>query len=230
MINARELWRRSKALRILSIVAAAIALLFVSGFPLGAKVKSDYLSMMRDTVMETENNETDALLSKLNYTQPPENVTEALFTLMKGNISYLPDKDDYSKTPNEFLKERGGDCEDFAVFISYALTKAGVPNKIVVDFSLYGHAYNEFLNSSGKWQTLDFLDEQHGKFFDKKYLNQTSDFNQTANSIGPVANPAQKSVTNWYSRATEFLGGWFRENILYHLLSPYYSTEKIQIS
>ncbi|MDD5503597.1 MAG: transglutaminase-like domain-containing protein, partial [Candidatus Thermoplasmatota archaeon] len=177
MINAKERWRKSKVLRITSIVAAAIALLFVAGFPLGGIVKSDYLNMMRDTVLESENGAADVFLAGVANASAPEEAVYILFHLMLHNITYIADNDDYSKTPNEFIRDRGGDCEDFATFVSYALTKASVPNRIVVYFSLYGHAYNEFMNSSGGWQTLDFLDKPYGKYFaNKSYFHPAGTF------------------------------------------------------
>ncbi len=225
--------KKSKGARIAICAAAALALLFTAGFPLGAKVKSDYLSMMRSTVLETSNNATDKFLAKANLTdaQAPAEAVSALLNTMKGNVKYIPDSDDYSKTPDEFMRDRGGDCEDFAVFVSYALTRANVSNRIVVRFSLFGHAYNEFLNASGEWERLDFLDKPYVKYFtNKSYFRPTEEFNKTADSIGNITNPAQRSPTKGYSKMTETFGAWFRENVLYYLLSPYYSTEKIEIS
>lgn len=231
MINVKCAWKKSRRLRAVAAAGAALLLLFVSGFPLGAKVKSDYLSMMRETVLDTRNNATDVFLKNMTAAQAPEEAVSALFNLLKGNITYIPDKDDYSKTPDEFIRDRGGDCEDFAVFVSYALKKANVSNRICIRFSLWGHAYNEFLSSGGEWQALDFLDEAHAKYFDRRgtYFHPTPEFNETANATGNITNPAQKSITNWYSRTTEAFGGWFRNNVLYWILSPYYSTEKIRI-
>ncbi len=228
-------WKKmSKGARIAICAAAALALLFTAGFPLGAKVKSDYLSMMRSTVLETSNNATDEFLAKANLTdaQAPAEAVSALLNTMKGNVKYIPDSDDYSKTPDEFIRDRGGDCEDFAVFVSYALTRANVSNRIVVRFSLFGHAYNEYRDGNGTWRPLDFLDKPYAKFFDPDgpYFRPTSEFNKTADSIGNITNPAQRSPTKGYSKMTETFGAWFRENVLYYLLSPYYSTEKIEIS
>lgn len=231
MASIRGTWRKSKALRIACIVLASLLLLFIAGFPLGAVVKSDYLGMMRDTVLESENRAADSFLAPMENQTSPDGAVYALFNLMLHNITYIPDNDDYSKTPDEFIRDRGGDCEDFATFVSYALTKANVPNGIVVYFSLYGHAYNEFLNSSGSWQTLDFLAKPYGKYFvNKSYFHPAGSFNQTANSTGPINNPAQNSTTNQYSRATEVFGRWFRDKVLYYLLSPYYSTENVRFA
>lgn len=228
MINIKEAWKKSRRLRIAAAVGAVLLIFFISGFPLGAKVKSEYLSMMRETVLDTRNNATDAFLAKANLTNvsTPEECVGRIFNLMKGNITYIPDNDDYSKTPDEFLRDKGGDCEDFAVFVSYALTKMGVPNRIVVYFSLDGHAYNEYLDN-GTWRRLDLL--EYEVFTNESYFQPTSEFNQTSESVGSVTNPAHHSPTRKYSQIVESFGEWFRENVLYHILKPYYSTERIGI-
>lgn len=46
-----------------------------------------------------------------------------------NKYKFISDRDDYWKTPQEFQKDGGGDCEDFSIVKYYYLLKAGVPDK-----------------------------------------------------------------------------------------------------
>lgn len=48
------------------------------------------------------------------------------FKHYKTQFSYTPEDDDYWKAPHEFIMERGGDCEDFAIAWYYDLETRGV--------------------------------------------------------------------------------------------------------
>lgn len=56
--------------------------------------------------------------------------TSGLYEVNKAinSYAYLPDKTDYMKTEAEFIKDGGGDCEDFANAKYQELLKEGVPS------------------------------------------------------------------------------------------------------
>lgn len=61
--------------------------------------------------------------------------------MAQGNFKYIPDSIDTWKTPKEFVKDGGGDCEDFAIWEAFKLMEYGYKRK---DISmLIGYDFND---------------------------------------------------------------------------------------
>lgn len=62
----------------------------------------------------------------------PTNLTsnfQKLNSSTNNIFQYQAERDDYWKSPDEFLRDKGGDCEDFAIFKFFALN---IPRYIAV--------------------------------------------------------------------------------------------------
>jgi hypothetical protein len=75
-----------------------------------------------------------------------------------SSMKYINDNANYTKSPIEFFKDGGGDCEDFAVALMYLL---GEDSTFV---SLEGHAIL-------KWHNKYLEPQIYGKMYDKDNLD-----------------------------------------------------------
>jgi hypothetical protein len=66
------------------------------------------------------------------YAKGTVNSPETLEKWMKKNLEYQKDEKGYWKTPVETLKDKGGDCEDFARLVGSVLERLGYEGHIVV--------------------------------------------------------------------------------------------------
>lgn len=109
--------------------------------------------------------------------QKPEDI-EAWYE--REHFYYQAEKNDYWKTPEETIRGKGGDCEDFAILTNYILKDLGYESHILIFFginkinnkiSFYGHAICIFHDSNG-WYIYDNMTYMKWKF-DKPtdYLN-----------------------------------------------------------
>lgn len=76
-----------------------------------------------------------------------------------NNTKYIPDEDEYWKLPNETLKDKGGDCEDFAILTKKVMSELGVKGDIILlqsklDKKIYGHAIFVF-KKNGLYKIFD---------------------------------------------------------------------------
>lgn len=112
------------------IVVAFIALSLLSG--------CHTASLQPKTFSNFDNNphykwESAAISSPINFSAADNVVTETN-NFINANFKYIEDKtlygkSDYWATPTEFLANKGGDCEDFAIAKYATLAKNGVDKK-----------------------------------------------------------------------------------------------------
>lgn len=80
---------------------------------------------------------------------------------LKKNFEFVEDQklfgvEDYWQSPEEFLKRRKGDCEDYALFTDYILKSQGVESWVIsfYDASGYGHTVT-FFRSGEKFNVIN---------------------------------------------------------------------------
>lgn len=61
---------------------------------------------------------------------------------LRDNFTYQNDLKEYWKTPEETIRDKGGDCEDFAFLVSDILTLMNIDNQVFAmqDIQKRGHA------------------------------------------------------------------------------------------
>jgi hypothetical protein len=100
----------------------------------------------------------EVLVSKHSLVPPYVQTPRDLSIWMTNNFTYQPECDtcDYWKTPEETLRDKGGDCEDFAIFAKTVLKEWGIKSHIIVlefyderdDMELKGHAFLVYYQNS----------------------------------------------------------------------------------
>jgi hypothetical protein len=78
--------------------------------------------------------------------------TKELHFILANCFTYQKEKREYWKSPIETIKDRGGDCEDFAVLVQDILQKKGTEAKILGIFyekQKSGHAIVVWKNNKG---------------------------------------------------------------------------------
>lgn len=86
---------------------------------------------------------------------------------MSKTLSYQAEKDgeDYWQTPEETVKKKTADCEDFGILAKYVLTDLGYKPYLIIlvnRLTNKGHAICVFRDKEGNWG-----------IFDNTYYNQT---------------------------------------------------------
>lgn len=69
----------------------------------------------------------------------------------KADFKYIPDVVDTWKTPKEFIKDHGGDCEDFAIYMAFELMKRGFKRsdmKLMLGYDYNNEAHATLLIST----------------------------------------------------------------------------------
>jgi hypothetical protein len=82
---------------------------------------------------------------------------------LEANFTYQAEKGEYWKTPEETVRDKGGDCEDFAILADYILKDLNYKSKIIIitgiiDNKFSGHAICVFKNQSGLWEHFSNTD------------------------------------------------------------------------
>jgi hypothetical protein len=99
---------------------------------------------------------TQALVSESriypSYIKTPQDIED---WLIKEGFQYIPDKtkEDEWKPPEKTVKDRGGDCEDYAILTDYILEDLGYKNSMII--AIYGpglaHGICWFQDKDGTW-------------------------------------------------------------------------------
>jgi hypothetical protein len=119
----------------------------------------------------------NAWCNNLEFKKPKE-----ISNYMKNSFDFKDDyeifnKSDYWQSPEEFLKNKKGDCEDYAIFSNYFLNKIGY-NSFIISF--YG------LNNFAHTVTIY---EENNKFNafneDRLYKYQSDTIEETLTKIYP---------------------------------------------
>lgn len=77
---------------------------------------------------------------------------------LKNNFTYQSEETDYWKTPKETLKDKGGDCEDFAIFNKYILKDLGYKAHLIIltkDEDKTAHAICVFIEKDHTFSAFD---------------------------------------------------------------------------
>ena len=101
---------------------------------------------------------TAILLSNPTWQPEQVNTPESLSIWMQKDLKYISDtkEEDSFKSPEQTVKDGGGDCEDFARLSHYLLSKWGYDSKIIAIYRPKGnHAVTVFKNRDGFWQMFD---------------------------------------------------------------------------
>jgi len=89
---------------------------------------------------------------------------ESLGKWMVENLTYQKDTNGHWKTPEETLKDRGGDCEDLATLAGKVLERLGYKGYIIIAFyrdskgKRKGHAIYTFREKDGTWSVISNLE------------------------------------------------------------------------
>ena len=79
-----------------------------------------------------------------------------------SNYTYINDENNYWKSPNEFIKDGGGDCEDFATYLVYLLGP---------DSSLVGIKREPDLHMIVYYQGKYIEPQIYNMYYGKHYIN-----------------------------------------------------------
>lgn len=75
---------------------------------------------------------------------------------ISNSFTYQKEEVDYWKTPEETVKDKGGDCEDFAILAKKILKDLGYePHLVVLRTTLKAHAICVFKEKNGTWSAFD---------------------------------------------------------------------------
>ena len=87
---------------------------------------------------------------------------DTLSVWMKYNLTYQKEKIDYWKTPEETIKDKGGDCDDFAILAQEILKDLSLEGDIIYlskskgkENWKIGHMICLFKNKKGEYQIFD---------------------------------------------------------------------------
>ncbi len=102
---------------------------------------------------------------------------------MKKNFEFVEDQklfgvEDYWQSPEEFLMQRKGDCEDYALFTDYLLKSQGFESWVIsfYDSTGYGHTVT-FFKVNGKFNVMNE---------DRLYTYQTNTISEGLTKIHPT--------------------------------------------
>jgi len=124
----------------------------------------------------------------------------------KYNISYIRDSDDTLITPDEFIKRKGGDCEDYSLFFTYLIyyfsRNYGISeikyliNKNKSNVNLYREGNIEYILKNKKYEKINNIHKFGGICFEINrtlghcviYINNILIEPQNGEKIGRIIN------------------------------------------
>lgn len=94
-------------------------------------------------------------------------VDEKIEQYMIDNFTYQNEDEEYWKTPSETLRDKGGDCEDFAFFVQEELKKHNIESDVLAIY------WKEEGDLTGHAITI-YREDENINYFSNQYLYKTN--------------------------------------------------------
>lgn len=125
------------------------------------------------------------------FTIKPVYIMKLYDVYIEGKFYYQSDKNgDYAKTPEEFERDGGGDCEDFAIYFAYIIQKytnerniyiVGIERHALIKVGLFHYDYGE-LKPFLRFTAKDYCKKDYFIFMRTLYEKNIKDTNKIFSS------------------------------------------------